>query len=237
MDENFYTSAQKLSKNPLGILALFLVLTYAILAIITGFGQLDGLLKTILVAYLIIFPLVVLFVFYNLVVNHHSKLYAPTDFKDDKSFLKSMELNIKSLELSKEIDKTSEKIVQNDNLGNIKEEVTKVVFKSILTIYGGLTLKVLYYDLDGRVRFRFDKEKQIVTTIFDGIEIGGYKLDSFYEDYRDLHNKGIINISSFDPFEFTIANSAKPSIKELYEDTLKEFENQKSVPMISVKKK
>ncbi|MCI6809521.1 MAG: hypothetical protein MR958_04930 [Spirochaetia bacterium] len=38
------------------------------------------------VIFLVIFPVLVLFVFAYLVINHHQKLYAPSDYRDEKNF-------------------------------------------------------------------------------------------------------------------------------------------------------
>lgn len=39
--------------------------------------------------FMVIFPVIVLGVFGWLVSRHHNKLYAPTDYRDDESFLKT----------------------------------------------------------------------------------------------------------------------------------------------------
>lgn len=89
--EQFGNIAQKLAKNPLGIIALFIVLVYGIAAMVLGVSadNLESLHKTILVCFLGLFPVCVLLAFMWLVANHHTKLYAPSDFRDDSGFFRN----------------------------------------------------------------------------------------------------------------------------------------------------
>lgn len=90
--KDFSKSAIQLSKNPIGIIGLFLVLVYGIAAVVITSSNLEPLDTHLLVGFLVLFPLCVLIVFFKLVTGHHSKLYAPSDFENDDSFMKSMEI-------------------------------------------------------------------------------------------------------------------------------------------------
>jgi len=82
------SSAKGLSRNPLGIIALFIMLIYGVAALTLGAAT--HLLENErypIVWFLVLFPVLVLVVFSWLVSGHHEKLYAPADYKDDKSFL------------------------------------------------------------------------------------------------------------------------------------------------------
>jgi hypothetical protein len=84
--KTFSDTAVGLSRSPLGIIALFLVLIYGFACLLIGFGG-PGLNKingTPLVWFLTLFPPVVLFVFAYLVARHHYKLYPASDFVDGK---------------------------------------------------------------------------------------------------------------------------------------------------------
>jgi len=88
--ENFGDTATKLSKNPLGIIALFIVLVYGIAGLVLGVSG-ESLLeshKTVLVWFLAIFPFSVLGAFTWLVSKHHTKLYSPSDFRNDEGFIR-----------------------------------------------------------------------------------------------------------------------------------------------------
>lgn len=87
--ERFYPTAEKLSKNPLGIIALFIVLVYALGTSTLIFSSIPYELQKILVLFLVIFPVLVLIIFYLLVTKHHDKLYSPSDYKDEKHFMET----------------------------------------------------------------------------------------------------------------------------------------------------
>jgi len=85
--KEFSLSAQKLSRNPLGILALFLVLIYGISSFVFTFSQnLPDSLTLLFTLFIVIYPFIVLYVFYKLVTEHHTKLYAPIDYPIPEHF-------------------------------------------------------------------------------------------------------------------------------------------------------
>jgi hypothetical protein len=86
----FGSIAHKLARNPLGIIALFIVLVYAIAALVTGTGNLSPEDRRPLIYFLVAFPPLVLWVFYRLVTGHHTKLYAPQDFQDKDGFFRAL---------------------------------------------------------------------------------------------------------------------------------------------------
>lgn len=77
------------AKNPLGIIALFISLIYGMSALLLGTSlkSLSAGNQTALVAFVIVFPFVVLWVFGWLVSRHHTKLYGPADYRSDAGFL------------------------------------------------------------------------------------------------------------------------------------------------------
>jgi hypothetical protein len=83
-------TAGKLARNPLGVIALFILLIYAIAALLLGVRGAEGTPeeRLPLIWFLVPFPVLVLFVFAWLVSRHHAKLYAPADFRDDAVFLR-----------------------------------------------------------------------------------------------------------------------------------------------------
>ena len=74
-------------KNPIGVIGIFLVLTEAIASMVIVKSSLKDIQNTILVLFIVLFPCLVLFVFYLLVTKHHEKLYSPSDYKDEKNFV------------------------------------------------------------------------------------------------------------------------------------------------------
>lgn len=90
--ESFSLAAQQLSRNPLGIIALFIVLVYgfACVLVATGGKNPDPSERLPLIWFLVLFPVLVLGAFYRLVTPHHRKLYAPSDYRDESLFLASL---------------------------------------------------------------------------------------------------------------------------------------------------
>jgi len=75
-------------KNPLTVIAIF-----AALAEVSGTAILPSLNKETQITYmwfLMCFPMLLVIIFFLVLYKKHYVLYAPTDFKDDKSFLDTM---------------------------------------------------------------------------------------------------------------------------------------------------
>jgi len=95
-----------LVRNPLGIVALFISLIYGVASLLLGAtaSSLQPDERMPLIAFVTLFPLIVLGAFYLLVTRHHGKLYAPGDFKDDGSFLRT--LSKEEVELKRQAEVT-----------------------------------------------------------------------------------------------------------------------------------
>ena len=87
--KNFGSTAKSLSRNPLGIIALFIVLVYAIAGVVISMAKPDFYSNPLhpSVIFLSVFPLCVLVVFAFLVAKHHNKLYSPEDYENQEHFL------------------------------------------------------------------------------------------------------------------------------------------------------
>lgn len=103
--EGFGQSAQKLARNPLGIIALFIVLVYGIAGLVLGVASssLEASERQLLIWFLVVFPIVVLAVFFRLVTKHHVKLYAPHDFPDSDGFFRMLTPSEQREKLNQEI--------------------------------------------------------------------------------------------------------------------------------------
>jgi CheY-like chemotaxis protein len=87
--KSFGETAKSLARNPLGIIALFIVLVYGFASLVTAFaGSFTSAERLPLIYFLIAFPVLVLGVFAWLVSKHSSKLFAPSDFKDEENYVK-----------------------------------------------------------------------------------------------------------------------------------------------------
>lgn len=86
---SFGDTAKSLARNPLGIIALFIVLVYGLASLVTAFGgAFTSSERLPLIYFLILFPVLVLGVFAWLVSKHSGKLFAPSDFKDEDNYIK-----------------------------------------------------------------------------------------------------------------------------------------------------
>jgi CheY-like chemotaxis protein len=88
---NLGDTAKSLARNPLGIIALFIVMAYGFASLVTAFaGSLSSQERMPLIYFLIFFPVLVLGVFTWLVVNHSAKLYSPSDVGGGENYIKML---------------------------------------------------------------------------------------------------------------------------------------------------
>lgn len=86
---DFVNAAKGLARNPLGIIALFIVLVYGFASLVTVFGgSFSNEERLPLIYFLVLFPMVVLGVFAWLVSTHSGKLFAPADFKNEENYVR-----------------------------------------------------------------------------------------------------------------------------------------------------
>ena len=91
-------AAKGLARNPLGIIALFIVMVYGFASLVTAFsGGLTGEERLPLVYFLVVFPVLVLGVFAWLVSSHSGKLFSPADFKDERNYVEMQLAAVASL--------------------------------------------------------------------------------------------------------------------------------------------
>lgn len=87
--KQFGDVAQKLARNPLGIIALFIVLVYGFASLVTTFsGSFSAEERRLLIYFLVLFPVLVLGVFTWLVSRHSTKLFAPSDFRNEENYVR-----------------------------------------------------------------------------------------------------------------------------------------------------
>ena len=95
---NFGETANGLARNPLGIIALFIVLVYGFASLVTAFaGSFTAAERLPLIYFLILFPVLVLIVFAWLVSKHSGNLFAPSDFRDEENYVKMQMAVVASL--------------------------------------------------------------------------------------------------------------------------------------------
>jgi CheY-like chemotaxis protein len=87
--KSFDETATSLSKNPLGIIALFLVLVYGLASfVVSSEAKFTPAERIPLIYFLVFFPVLVLAVFSWLVIKHNAKLYGPGDYRYEENFVR-----------------------------------------------------------------------------------------------------------------------------------------------------
>jgi hypothetical protein len=141
---SFGTTAKGLARNPLGIIALFIVLIYGFAALTLGFNsKLEAAERMPLVWFLVAFPVAVLVLFGWLVSAHHEKLYAPSDFRSDDVFLKRAQTQRHSAELLADGEELKKRIREMvEELARAKSEPNEVAERVAKEIEEATTLTV-----------------------------------------------------------------------------------------------
>lgn len=127
--KDFGESASKLARNPLGIIALFIVLVYGIAGTVlsTSSEFLSDDQRAIFVWFLVLFPVVVFIGFLWLVSKHHTKLYAPTDYQTEEGFFRSLTPEEKKEKIKKEAEAFAD---ENPPVPPVAPENEKPQFRS-----------------------------------------------------------------------------------------------------------
>lgn len=142
----FGKAATGLSRSPLGIIALFIVLVYGFASIVVALPNgLDASDRAPLIYFLVIFPCVVFFGFLWLVSSHPDKIYSPSDFKDENNFLKmkeelselerrgETEYAVQIVEIKSDLEFLRKKIINGAEKTSTKKQVisTKTIQREI----------------------------------------------------------------------------------------------------------
>ncbi|UTV86837.1 hypothetical protein KDX00_17440 [Cobetia amphilecti] len=104
----FMKYARQLARNPLGIIALFISLIYGFASLLLNSAAetLTVAERWPLIGFIVVFPLLVLAVFYRLVTHHHGKLYAPGDYDKDRSFMRTLSPAEQEQRLTREVQES-----------------------------------------------------------------------------------------------------------------------------------
>jgi len=137
-------AARGLAKNPLGIIALFIVLVYGLAALVIMFASsLTAGERIPIVIFLVSFPVLVLGVFVWLVTRHSQKLYAPGDFKNEDNWVKMQLEAAASLAVARKSDAAEDNIV---SVEQIVEVVRRAASRSERHGLEGWRKQILWVD-------------------------------------------------------------------------------------------
>ena len=114
----FGKTAISLARNPLGIIALFIVLVYGLACIVLiSASSLPSNERIPIVYFLVIFPVLVLASFIWLVSNHSGKLFAPADFRNEDNYVRMQLSAVASLAIA----------TKKDTFANAGAEIQEIV--------------------------------------------------------------------------------------------------------------
>jgi len=150
--------AKQLARNPLGIIALFIVLVYGIAALLftQSLEKLNSDERLPLIWFLMLFPVLVLVTFYLLVSRHHTKLYAPKDYQDRDGFFRAMtpiesqkkfEADIKIEEQLGDSESVQQIIPENKNQDQFLHSAKKTSFRDAYILAEMLVVRRLELEL------------------------------------------------------------------------------------------
>lgn len=179
-------------RNPLGIIGLFIVFIYGIASYTfnTIIEHVGIVLKSSLVWFIILFPCIILWVFYWLVTRHHHKLYAPKDFENPDHFMDTIsratpdEVNQKlQEEVSSQFSSTKEPL-HCDKEETSVEELYKTLNHSQITKLFHLSRRehmenareaeyLALKALSEQYKYEFEQNIKIGDIIVDGFSDGG----------------------------------------------------------------
>ena len=196
--KDFAKSAKDLSNNPLGIIALFIVLIYGFGCFVVAFSgnRLQNITSHPLTWFLAIFPFVVLFVFAYLVAHHHKKLYGPGDYDDSEQFFNTFDsVKIPESILNNDTsiattDSSNSKRIETEDLRiRLEESYAKVKDLGFCIIHQSETLRRRTYPKSGRYRVRVWIENFIAPDRISEVRQVSYRV---WDDF----NKSVFTTSS-----------------------------------------
>lgn len=182
-------SVTKLSRNPLGIMAMFILLVYGVSALLFNFVG-DGLSqnqKWWFVVFLTIFPVIVLFVFTFLVAKHHKKLYAPSDYRDERCAFGNTSPKEQQEKYEKEVREEEKELKESskENKTNLEKRI-----KDIREKIESIKDDVFYY-YERKFDYEIDKDIWFKThngkVYFDGISERNHTLNFFVIKYSSCN--------------------------------------------------
>ncbi|MCA6361996.1 MAG: hypothetical protein IM638_03100 [Bacteroidetes bacterium] len=124
-------------RNPLGIIGSFISLIYgfACFTLDKSISNLENENERLpLIWFVIIYPILILILFFILVVKHHTKLYAPSDFKDESIFSSLATISPENIEIKANRDaelleknaSSNDSAINSNNSTELPEEASTV---------------------------------------------------------------------------------------------------------------
>lgn len=126
---NKYEFIVKLSRNPLGVIALSMLLVYSLASLLFGvagaYVQISECQKWVLIYFIAGFPILLIIIFSYLVIWHHKKLYAPEDYKNEDNFMRQLSEKEKEEKFNKEMADTDDLSSSNCTTKNEQQTIAE----------------------------------------------------------------------------------------------------------------
>jgi hypothetical protein len=194
-------------KNPLGIIGLFIALIYGTAVVVSGASpHLTDDQRWVLIIFAALFPEVVLFTFYKLVTEHHSKLYAPSDWKDERNVFGPQSAQVTLAREDEEVrqiiaDEAAQLLVpapteiENKSIspGAPVQEVP-VDYRSLVRDAEALAFRRLTELFPGKIYRNVTVEGAARNVPFDGLLIDAANKATLFEVKLVRHRRGLRNV-------------------------------------------
>lgn len=174
-----------LTRNPLGVIALFITLVQSFATLLLGFGgdRLHSHEKAPLIWFVVLFPFLVLWVFFRLVTEYHGNLYSPSEYRSDQAFFSKLPQELQDARLDEDVESivpvdqidVVEVATQHRALGEDESGERRRRFELIREKYKlAQSLAIKRVEMESGLKFErqasFDQRR---TTAFDGIAQDG----------------------------------------------------------------
>jgi len=116
--------------NPLTIIAIFAALSEV--AGTVALGLVDKMLQPVFIWFVMLFPVLLVVVFFLILIYKSSVFYAPSDFRDDKSYLELIQT------------KPYLKVI-SENVKSVEDSAKELDSKSITEIFSKMDLRILRF--------------------------------------------------------------------------------------------
>lgn len=186
----FINNSKGLAKNPLGIIALFISLIYAFACLVLGVAgdYLEKYERLIFIIFLVSFPIIILISFMFLVTKHFRKLYAPSDFKDERNYLETIDITSQKSRIQNQFIES--KVQIGDHLRTFTSSNEN--YRNYL-IVENLVLRIVEkdYNLPLRRNVKFKNYKCSFDCIIEGKDIFVGVEIKYYFNIEDKHVEAI----------------------------------------------
>ncbi|MBP7799556.1 MAG: hypothetical protein KA072_13120 [Thermoanaerobaculaceae bacterium] len=154
----FFGSTKALARNPLGIIALFIVLVYTVGSAVINFARAEFYQHPFhpAVLFLAVFPLVVLGAFTYLVARHHRNLYGPYDFDESKEFFYGMTVpaELKGESTGVATSDTTKRLIPHEDRTSIESKYKELVTGGFMLLHQAEVMRKRTSPKSGRYRVR-----------------------------------------------------------------------------------